>query len=81
MKACLSSANYPLKLIRPLYLVKERSIEKWRDRFGLRFVQCACPLGQKEIDGRRHFLKRQLAQADEQIRMNIFRALDGINDD
>lgn len=81
MKACLSSANYPLKLIRPLYLVKERSIEKWRDRFGLRFVQCACPLGQKEIDGRRHFLKRQLAQADEQIRMNIFRALDGVNDD
>lgn len=81
MKACLQSENYPLKLIRPLYLVKEHSIEKWRDRLKLEFVQCACPLGKKETEGRRHYLKRELAKADEQVRMNIFRALDGINND
>ena len=39
----LHSENFEgMELIRPLYLVKEKSIKAWRDYNGLHFIQCAC---------------------------------------
>ncbi len=39
----LHSQNFPgMELIRPMYLVREDDIKKWRDYCGLRFLQCAC---------------------------------------
>lgn len=39
----LRSQNYEgMELIRPLYLVREQDICRWRDFNGLHFLQCAC---------------------------------------
>ena len=39
----LHSTNFPgMELIRPMYLVREEDIIKWRDAYGLHFIQCAC---------------------------------------
>ena len=31
-----------MELIRPMYLIREDSIKKWRDTNGLQFIRCAC---------------------------------------
>lgn len=39
----IHSQNFPgMELIRPMYMIRESDILKWRDRNGLRFLQCAC---------------------------------------
>ena len=39
----LHSTNFEgMELIRPLYLVREDDIKRWRDYNGLHFIQCAC---------------------------------------
>lgn len=39
----LHSTNFEgMELIRPLYLVREADIKRWRDYNGLHFIQCAC---------------------------------------
>ena len=39
----LHSQNYEgMELIRPMYLVREADIKRWRDENGLHFIQCAC---------------------------------------
>ena len=39
----LHSTNFPgMELIRPMYLIKEEDILKWRDYNELTFLQCAC---------------------------------------
>ena len=46
----LKSDNFKgLELIRPLYLVEEDIIEKWRDTYGLEFIHCACPISDYKI--------------------------------
>lgn len=47
----LHSTNFAgMELIRPMYLIREEDIKKWRDRNGLRFLQCACKFTQKTAD-------------------------------
>ncbi len=39
----LHSTNFEgMELIRPMYLIREDSIKKWRDTNGLQFIRCAC---------------------------------------
>ena len=39
----LHSTNFPgMELIRPMYLIREEDICKWRDYNELHFLQCAC---------------------------------------
>lgn len=39
----LHSSNFEgMELIRPMYLIREEDILKWRDYNGLHFIQCAC---------------------------------------
>ncbi|MBO6132875.1 MAG: tRNA 2-thiocytidine biosynthesis protein TtcA [Lachnospiraceae bacterium] len=44
----LHSTNFPgMELIRPLYLVREEDIIRWRDYNDLTFIACACKLTEK----------------------------------
>ena len=39
----LRSSNFEgMELIRPMYLIREEDIIRWRDYNGLHFIQCAC---------------------------------------
>ena len=39
----LRSTNFEgMELIRPMYLIREKDIIRWRDSAGLHFLQCAC---------------------------------------
>lgn len=39
----LRSTSHPgMELIRPMYLIREEDIKRWRDYNGLYFLQCAC---------------------------------------
>lgn len=78
----LRAQNYAgMELIRPLYFVRERDIEAWRDFNGLRFLQCACRLTRREESSKRLLVKRliaRLAEDDPQIEQNIFRAVHNV---
>lgn len=80
----LHSANHPgMELIRPLYLVREADIVRWRDENGLRFIHCACPLAATCDDGSKRdevkALIRQLSQTNPQVAANIFHSVDNVN--
>ncbi|MBQ6902988.1 MAG: tRNA 2-thiocytidine biosynthesis protein TtcA, partial [Lachnospiraceae bacterium] len=41
----LHSTNFPgMELIRPMYLIREHDVKRWRDAHALKFLRCACPL-------------------------------------
>ena len=86
----LHSTNYPgMELIRPLYLVHERDILRWRDYNDLHFIQCACRLtescascGGTEKGSKRAEIKaliRTLAKQDFQIPARIFSSASHVN--
>ena len=71
-----------MALIRPLYMVRERDIIDWRDRWGLEFLQCACRLtegtGAGRIDSKRAAVKRLIAELDAdnpKVSANIFNSI------
>lgn len=44
----LHSTNFEgMELIRPMYLVREDDIKRWRDTYGLDFLSCACHFTEK----------------------------------
>lgn len=83
----LHSTNFEgMKLIRPLYKVKEQDIISWSRYNGLEFLQCACKMTEKNSDlentSKRKETKQLIAdilkfnpQADD----NIFRSLHNVN--
>ncbi len=83
----VKSTNYKgLELIRPLYLVKESSINAWKKSNGLEFINCACKFTEnaalnitaskrKEIKELIASLNNNYSEADN----NIFKSLDNIN--
>ena len=79
------SSNHPgMELIRPLYLVREAEIVRWRDENGLDFIHCACPLADECGDegSKRDEVKaliRQLAKNNPQVAANIFHRVDNVN--
>lgn len=86
----LHSTNFEgMELIRPLYLVREEAILRWRDYNKLQFIQCACrfteqnALGaESEQNSKRQEIKtliRQLSQKDPVIEKNIFRSVENVN--
>ena len=78
-----------MELIRPLYLIREKDIIRWRDYNGLNFIQCACRLtescascGGTEQGSKRGEVKRlirSLAEKEPQIEQNIFRSVENVN--
>lgn len=84
----LHSANIDgMQLIRPLYLVRERDIIRWRDYNSLQFLRCACRFTERcEAQGGEHLSKRAevkaliaaLAERNPQIESNIFRSVENV---
>lgn len=88
----LHSTNFEgMELIRPLYLIRERDIIRWRDYNKLFFINCACRLtescascGGTEKGSKRGEIKRLIAELekiDPVIANNIFRSSENVHID
>lgn len=87
----LHSTNFEgMELIRPLYLIREEDICKWRDYNGLHFLQCACHFTETcstcHEDGttasKRLETKKLIAKLKETspyIEGNIFKSVENVN--
>ncbi|MBD5583560.1 MAG: ATPase [Clostridia bacterium] len=85
MLPVLDSSNFSgMKLIRPMYLIREDDIKAWRDYNGLDFLRCACKFtdGSMEDSGKRKKVKeliRTLKADDPEIEQNIFKSVENVN--
>lgn len=83
----LKSTNFEgLELIRPLYLIKEEDVKRWRDYNKLTFLNCACKFTEmcstKEEDSKRLEMKKlikDMKKNNPNIEHNIFKSLDNVN--
>ena len=89
----LHSTNFEgMELIRPLYLIREEDICKWRDYNNLRFLQCACHFTEtcstcnedgttasKRLDTKRLIAK--LKENNPYVEGNIFKSVENVNID
>ncbi len=83
----LRSRNFPgMELIRPMYLIREADIIRWKNYNGLTFLQCACRLtqglaGGGAEKGKRAEIKRLIAQlktVNPQVEASIFRSMENV---
>lgn len=90
----LKSNNFEgMELIRPLYLIREDDIKKWRDYNDLYFIQCACKFTDtcsseacltkdSETGSKRKKVKQiiaDIAKDDPEIIYNIFKSVENVN--
>lgn len=85
----LHSTNFEgMELIRPLYLIREDDIKKWRDSNNLHFIQCACKFTDtcstcgSENTSKRVEVKnliRQLKETNPFVESNIFKSVENVN--
>ena len=85
----LHSTNFEgMELIRPLYLVREDDIKKWRDYNDLHFIQCACKFtdtcttcggenASKRVEVKN--LIRQLKETNPFVESNLFKSVENVN--
>ena len=86
----LHSLNFEgMDLIRPMYLIREEDIIRWRDRHGLKFLQCACKFTEENHDISneenkskrleiKHLIK-ELKKVNPFVEGNIFRSVENVN--
>lgn len=89
----LHSTNFPgMELIRPMYLVREADVERWRDYNGLTFLRCACRFTEAqektasersaaEGDSKRLETKRLIAELKKTnpfVEANLFKATQNV---
>ena len=87
----LHSTNFEgMELIRPMYLIREDEIKRWRDFNDLHFIQCACKFTDTctscnpDNASKRQEVKnmiRQLKKVNPQVESNIFRSVENVNID
>lgn len=74
----LKSDNFEnMELIRPMYMIREDDIIRWRNYTGLEPLDCACEVAAKRIGSSRDVIKdwiRQMKDYHEPVDINIFRA-------
>ena len=85
----LHSTNFDgMELIRPMYLIREDEIKRWRDYNGLTFLQCACKftencaVNEKENLSKRLEIKnmiREMKKINHQVESNIFKSVENVN--
>lgn len=86
----LHSLNFEgMELIRPMYLIREEDIIRWRDRHGLEFLQCACKFTEEnhDINNEENKSKRleikhliqELKKVNPFVEGNIFRSVENVN--
>lgn len=86
----LKSENFEgMELIRPMYLIREKDIIRWRDHNDLHFIQCAChftDMVSKEINDKESTSKRketkklieELKKVNPYIEQNIFKSVENV---
>ena len=86
----LNSTNFEgMQLIRPLYMVREDDIKRWRDYNGLRFIQCACKFTDtcttcapdSRTVSKRMEIKQLIAKlklVNPQVEYNIFKSVENV---
>ncbi len=87
----LHSTNFEgMQLIRPMYLIREEDIKRWRDTNGLHFLQCACHFTNTcsscAEDGtsqsKRLEIKKLIAELKKTnpfVESNIFKSVENVN--
>ena len=89
----VDSTNFEgMRLIRPMYLIREEDIKAWRDYYNLQFIQCACKFtdtctsdvcqASSNTGSKRKKVKdiiRTLAAEDPEIEQNIFKSTENVN--
>lgn len=89
----VDSANFDgMRLIRPMYLIREEDVKAWRDSYNLQFIQCACKFtdtctsemcnSQSNAASKRQKVKkliRELKNEDPEIEQNIFKSTENVN--
>ena len=83
----VNSTSHPgMELIRPMYLVKEDDIIKWRNKYNLDFLACACKMTDKskydENASKRREVKeliKRLKEVYDNIDINIFSSVQNVN--
>ena len=89
----LHSTNFEgMELIRPMYLIREADIKRWRDYNDLHFIQCACKFtdtctseacltsertGSKRLETK-HIIER-LKRTNPYVENNIFKSMENVN--
>ncbi|WP_035293070.1 ATP-binding protein [Clostridium sp. KNHs214] len=81
----LKSSNFKgLHLIRPLYYINERHIERFTQNSGIWPLNCACMVAAKKIGNKRYEIKdliKQMKQNFMDVDKSIFRAAQNVNMD
>lgn len=87
----LHSTNFEgMELIRPMYLIREDDIKRWRDFNDLHFIQCACKFTDTctscnpDNASKRQEIKnmiREMKKINPQVESNIFRSVENVNID
>ena len=89
----LHSTNFEgMELIRPMYLIREDDIKRWRDENELHFLQCACKFSDtmllndpnEPVTSKRMEVKELIAELKKDnpfVEANIFRSVENVNVD
>ena len=86
----LHSTNFAgMELIRPLYLIRENDIKRWRDYNGLNFIRCACKFtddctscNNEETRSKRVEIKELIAELKKKnpdVENHIFKSVENVN--
>ena len=82
MMPILNSDNFEdMKLIRPLYYIKEKDIISWVKYIEMEFIDCACKVTKKNIGKRKEIkeLSYQLVDMYENADINILNSMFNVN--
>ncbi len=80
MPKLLSKNFEKIELIRPLYLIAEKDIERWQNYHQLTFINCAC--NEIKKDESRVKIKELISKLDKEnkyVRKSIFKASENVN--
>ena len=74
-----------MEIIRPLYLVEEKSIIRWMEYTGLTPLNCACMVAAKKVGSMRKKIKNLIESLEEEdftnVKMSIFRSSQNVDMD
>ena len=82
MMPILDSDNFEnMKLIRPMFYIKEKDIISWAKSCELEFIDCACSVTKKNIGKRKEIkeLTQQLVEKYENADINILNSMFNVN--
>ena len=80
----LHSNNFEgLELIRPMYLIREESIIRWKEYAGIQALDCACSVTKKEDGSMRKVIKNLIRELSERgftnVENSIFRSAENVD--